>query len=107
MSTNFQREFARLLPNVANPPSDNATALGELMRQWLTAAVADAGTGVDTGGGFGCYDLWVKVGGEEIYISLRSRKPAPASPVCDLERPVSERGSCGCALGQCKKGNKF
>jgi hypothetical protein len=82
MNEKLQAEFARLLPAVDNPPSDNTAALGHLMRQWLLGTIADAGTGVDTGGGLGCYDLWVKVGGEEIFISLRSRagRVIPVSP---------------------------
>lgn len=73
MSDRLQAEFARLLPEVVNPPSDNTQALGHLMRQWLKGTIADPGTGVDSGGGMGCYDLWVKVGGEEIYICLKSK----------------------------------
>jgi hypothetical protein len=68
----WQAEFARLLPAMENPPSDNVQALGHMMREWLLNAVADSGTGVDTGGGMGCYDLWVKVGGEEVLVQLRT-----------------------------------
>jgi hypothetical protein len=71
-----QREFARKLSEVENPPTDTTTALGHLMRQWLLGTIADPGTGVDTGGGMGCYDLWVKVGGEDIAITLKSRESA-------------------------------
>jgi hypothetical protein len=74
MNDRLQAEFARLLPKVENPPSDNVTALGHLMRQWLLAAIADADTRVDSGGGMGGYDLWVKVGGEEIHVHLKSAK---------------------------------
>lgn len=71
--TDRNSEFARLLQAMEQPPSDNTQVLGYLMRDWLKSAVADSGTSVDTGGGMGCFDLWVKVGGEEIYVSLKSK----------------------------------
>jgi hypothetical protein len=73
---NWNKEFARLLPLVANPPSDEATALGCMLREWLQNCVANPGTSIDTGGGFGSYDLWVHMGDEEIYIRLQSKPKA-------------------------------
>jgi hypothetical protein len=33
--------------------------------------IKDHGTSIDTGGGMGSYDLWVKCGGIEWYINVR------------------------------------
>lgn len=54
-------------------PSDNTQALAILMRDWLRAFAADADTEVDSGIGFGAADLWVKFGGQEIYITLKGK----------------------------------
>jgi hypothetical protein len=72
------KNFAEMLRSVANPPPGDVAALGYMMRDWLQACVADAGTGIDTGGGLGCFDLWVQMGGKEIYICIKER-PAPSS----------------------------
>jgi hypothetical protein len=73
-----QAMFARLTPLLGeHAPTDSVMALGHLMRQWLRDVIADAGTSVDTGAGCGGYDLWVKMGGEEVYIHL---KPSLATP---------------------------
>lgn len=72
----WQSAFAEMLPMVEQPPAPNAMALGHMMREWLANCVADAGTGVDSGGGFGCYDLWVKMDGKEMFISIK-QKEAP------------------------------
>jgi hypothetical protein len=69
----LNRVFAKLLPEVENPPPSDVMALGHMMRDWLQNAVADAGTSVDTGGGMGCFDLWVTMAGKEVYISLKER----------------------------------
>ncbi len=74
MSERSQAEFARLLPLVADPPSDSVAALGHMMRSWLQQCVADANTNVDSGGGCGGYDLWVKIDGREIFIHLKETK---------------------------------
>lgn len=47
--------------------------IGYLLCEYLESAVADEGTAVDTGAGLGSFDLWVKVGGEEYYISVKKR----------------------------------
>lgn len=73
MTDKWMAEFARLLPSVESPPSDNAQALGHMMRAWLQAAIVDGGTNVDTGGGMGGYDLWATIGGEELFIQIKSR----------------------------------
>lgn len=72
MSSNDESKkvFADLVRCVENPPPDDAMALGHMMRDWLEAVVVNAGTSVDTGGGFGCYDLWAKVGGSEYFITI-------------------------------------
>jgi hypothetical protein len=54
-------------------PTDNTMALATLMRDWLRAFASDAGTGVDSGLGFGECDLWVQFGGEDIHIRIKSR----------------------------------
>jgi hypothetical protein len=71
-----KEKFANLVLQVQAPPPD-VMALGHIMRDWLEACVADAGTKVDTGGGFGCYDLWVKMGGKDVFIQLQERPSAP------------------------------
>lgn len=68
-----RRLFAETLPLVQEPPTKDCQAVGYMMRDWLQAVIADAGTHVDTGGGMGQFDLWVKVGGKEIYISLKEK----------------------------------
>jgi hypothetical protein len=68
-------EFARAaqtLPDDVKPPAD-VMALGYLMRDWLQAAVVDAGTSVDTGAGLQVFDLWAKVGGREVFITIKER----------------------------------
>jgi hypothetical protein len=65
--------FADFVRAVENPPPADCMALGHMMRDWLKAVVADPGTSVDTGGGFGCYDLWVKMGGKEVYIQIKEK----------------------------------
>lgn len=71
-----QASFAGLIGLLGEQvPTSNVQALGHLMRQWLQAAIADAGTTIDTGAGSGAYDLWVKMGGEELLVTIRpSRK---------------------------------
>lgn len=59
-------------------PSDNTQALAILMRDWLRAFAADAGTDVDSGLGMGECDLWVKFGGEEVYIRLKGKGVKPS-----------------------------
>ena len=54
-------------------PDDNTQALAHLMRDWLRSFAADAGTEVDSGMGNGACDLWVKFGGQEIFITLRGK----------------------------------
>lgn len=68
---NAEKIVASLMPTVENPPSADCMAVGHMMRDWLEAAVADAGTKIDTGGGLGGYDLWVKVGGKELFITIK------------------------------------
>lgn len=78
MAENQKREFARLLPKVDSPPPADAMALGHMMRDWLEVVVADAGTSVDTGGGFGCYDLWVNVGGKTMFVQIQCQEVSNA-----------------------------
>lgn len=68
-----QNEFASLARILGEhaPPSD-VMALGHMMRDWLKAVVADAGTAVDTGAGLGSYDLWVKMGGKEVLVQIKA-----------------------------------
>jgi len=44
-------------------------------------SVADEGTHIDTGGGIGSRDLWVKIGGVEFLVQVSVSKPAPANNV--------------------------
>ena len=39
----------------------------------------DQGTSIDTGGGDGCADLWIKVGGVEFYLTVRKSNNQLAS----------------------------
>ena len=57
-------------------PRDDVQALALLMRDWLRAFASDAGTGVDSGLGFGRCDLWVKFGGKDIHVQLTEKEPA-------------------------------
>jgi hypothetical protein len=63
--------FAKILNRYTeNPPSEGAQFIGHMMRDWLITQIADPGTGVDTGGGFYTYDLWVTVEGVEHHIAI-------------------------------------
>lgn len=57
-------------------PAGDVRALAYLMRDWLRAFASDAGTGVDSGMGMGCCDLWVQFGGQEVHIQLRAKEPS-------------------------------
>lgn len=70
-----QKIVASLMPTVENPPSADCMAVGHMMRDWLEDIVADPGSKIDTGGGLGGYDLWVKVGGKELFITIKEVKP--------------------------------
>lgn len=48
-----------------------ARGLSLEIRSMLLASVADHGTSIDSGGGDGDADLWVKVQGVEYYINIR------------------------------------
>ena len=48
-----------------------ARSLMNEVRIFLLSSVADAGTNIDSGGGDGDADLWVKVGGIEYYVNFR------------------------------------
>lgn len=55
-------------------PKD-AAQVRDLIREMLTTQV-DHGSGMDTGGGFGTADLWVKFGGKEYFVSVKSTSEA-------------------------------
>lgn len=63
-----------LISQLEHPPSSNTLTFGYRMRDWLRDHVADPGTGVDTGAGSGEFDLWVKINGEELYITIKSKR---------------------------------
>lgn len=70
--------MARLL--AANPQlaSAGVMTLGHLLADFLKDAVADPETAVDTGCGFGEFDLWVKLDGEEYHVGVKKvGAPAP------------------------------
>ena len=54
-------------------PESDVQALSILMRDWLRAFAADAGTGVDSGLGMGRCDLWVKFGGKDVHVQLTEK----------------------------------
>lgn len=68
------RIMSELMKIVVDPPSSEVQALGMLMKHWLETEMSDNGSAVDSGGGMGQYDLWVKFGGEELYISIKQSK---------------------------------
>lgn len=72
MTQNLKR-FAHLIDETVEPPSSDVQAVGHLMRQWLQNVIADAGTAIDTGAGFNQYDLWVTVGGKELFITIKGK----------------------------------
>lgn len=51
-----------------------ARSLAHEIRTFLLASVADHGTAIDSGGGDGDADLWVKVGGVEYYIHIKKKQ---------------------------------
>lgn len=55
-----------------SPPAA-ALDFADQLRDWLET-VKDAGTAIDSGGGFGARDLWVTVGGHEHFISIKRRE---------------------------------
>ena len=55
-------------------PSMATRHLSDELREWLEAK-ADAGTSIDSGGGFGCRDLWVMVGGHEFHVRITDKGP--------------------------------
>lgn len=63
--------FAELLSLAQNPPDENSTFIGHMLVEWLKAHVADPGTSIDTGGGFGAYDIWVKFENVEYSIKVQ------------------------------------
>lgn len=56
--------------------TDDVQAVGYLMRDWLQNMVSDNGNGVDCGGGMGSFDLWVTVGGKELFITITEKAAA-------------------------------
>lgn len=53
-------------------------SLAHEIRQFLKS-VADEGTSIDSGGGDGCADLWVQIGGIEYYIAIARSKAQTGS----------------------------
>lgn len=53
-------------------------SLAHEIRQ-LLKSVADEGTGIDSGGGDGCADLWVTIGGVEYHLAIERSKKQIAS----------------------------
>lgn len=53
------------------PPPADVMGVASRIADFLQGEVADKGTGIDSGGGFGQRDLWVKVGGIEYLITVR------------------------------------
>ena len=50
----------------------------EELHLWLDSK-ADHGTSIDSGGGFGCRDLWVTVGGRNFFISVTDKGPSKSA----------------------------
>lgn len=72
MSEDESREiFARLVRDLLPDMDSEVMALGYLMRQWLESSIADAETKVDQGAGMDSFDLWVTLGGKELFINIR------------------------------------
>lgn len=65
--------FARLVKQFDPDVDDEVTALGYLMRDWLSGMV-DAGTSVDQAAGMKSFDLWAKFGGKDLFIQIRQAK---------------------------------
>lgn len=63
--------FAQFLAGHPDLAPRGAVEIGYLLHDFLETAVVDAGTSVDTGAGFGSFDLWAQVGGEEFYINVK------------------------------------
>ena len=55
-------------------PMDAASIRDEI-RGYLRSAVADAGSSLDSGGGFGEADVYVTVDGKEYVVIVRSLRP--------------------------------
>jgi hypothetical protein len=71
-------ELARLGQAFSNLAPRGVREIGEMVGEFLRNAVADAGTCVDTGFGFGEYDCFVTVGGVEHAVVIKQvRKPRP------------------------------
>ncbi len=49
----------------------DACTIRDELRQFIKKAMADEGSGMDSGGGVGGADLWFKVGGQEFYMHIR------------------------------------
>jgi hypothetical protein len=64
-------QFARVARAVNIECDGDVIALGYMMRDWLKSSVADGGTSVEQGIGIGYFDLWVKIGGKEIFITIK------------------------------------
>jgi len=53
-------------------PQD-AAQVRDLIKEMLKSQ-ADHGAPIDTGGGFGCADLWMSFGGREYFITVKAGK---------------------------------
>lgn len=53
-----------------HPPGKDAMSLANYIKGALLA-VKDEGSSIDTGGGFGARDLWVKIDGNEFMVSVK------------------------------------
>lgn len=56
------------------PPSGNTMSIAKYVRNALEL-VKDERTSIDSGGGFGCCDLWVKIDGREFFITIKECRP--------------------------------
>lgn len=63
--------FARILCDHGIKVSNEVQAIGHMMKHWLESEITDCGEKVDTGAGFGEFDLWVPFGGKELFITIR------------------------------------
>ena len=57
-------------------PPDDVAQIRKEIAAFIRSALADEGTAIDAGGGFGGFDLWFTVGGIEYVLTVsRSEKP--------------------------------
>jgi hypothetical protein len=71
--------MAKLVAGNPRLAPEGVIEIGYMLADFLKASVADADTAVDTGCGFGQFDLWVKVGGEEFFVTVKKTCKADAA----------------------------